>query len=216
MLVRPGESAWTDIMRRTHLLLLPVAAMCGCSASFAQRVQNSDISFLAGPAPSGSRALGGSDVTVNGRTALGTAVGYGYQLTRMSAASIWFDFSIGTNVTNGITHASIQGSVNNDIMAYTAGARLMLPLQSRVSGYGSLAGGGGTFQYAVINNGSNPYVSSNSTAHGVLVIGGGIDVRLTRRISIRGEVRDLVTGTGLSGASGRHHVLPLFGIAFHF
>lgn len=92
----------------------------------------------------------------------------------------------------------------------------MLPLQSRVSGYGLLGGGGGWFQYAVINGGSNPYVSSNSTAQGLLVAGGGIDVRLTRRISIRGEVRDLVTSAGLSGASGRHHVLPLFGIAFHF
>lgn len=63
---------------------------------------------------------------------------------------------------------------------------------------------------------ANPTISSNSTGHGLAVLGGGIDVRLTRRISIRGEVRDLVTGAGLSGAKGRHHVLPLFGVALPF
>lgn len=172
--------------------------------------------MLAGPAPSGARVLGDSGVTVNGHTAMGAAIGYGYQPTRMSAASLWLDFSIGTYVVGGITNANIPGSVNNDIMAYTAGARLMLPLQSRVSAHGLLGGGGGSFEYAVITDGANPTISSNSTLHGVLVAGGGIDVRLTRRISIRGEVRDLVTGAGLAGSSGHNHILPLFGVGLHF
>jgi hypothetical protein len=30
------------------------------------------------------------------------------------------------------------------------------------------------------------------------------------------EVRDSVTGKGLGGAAGRHHVLPFFGVALHF
>ena len=64
--------------------------------------------------------------------------------------------------------------------------------------------------------GDNPSVSTNNTAHGVFAFGGGADVRLSPHFSLRVEVRDLVTGKDLSGAAGRHHVLPLFGVAFHF
>lgn len=45
--------------------------------------------------------------------------------------------------------------------------------------------------------------------------GGGIDVRATRLLSFRFELRDFVTRTG-STLYRRHNVAPLFGIAFHF
>lgn len=201
---------------QTHILLPYLAATLACCTSLAQGVQNMDTAFMAGPASSGSRVLRGSDVTLNGRTSFGAAIVYGYQVTRMSAASLWIEVSPGTFVLSGLATASIPGVVNNNIQAYTAAARVMLPLQSRVSAYGVLGGGGGSFNHAVLYGGPNPFVTSYSSFHGVFLTGGGIDVRLTPRVSIRGEVRDLVTGKDLSGAAGRNHLLPLFGIAFHF
>ena len=59
---------------------------------------------------------------------------------------------------------------------------------------------------------ASPY----QTTHGVFQFGGGVDLRLTERISIRGEVRDFVTGSGLSGSNGPHHLVPLMGLAMHF
>ncbi len=58
-------------------------------------------------------------------------------------------------------------------------------------------------------------MTGRTTAHGVFGFGGGADVRLTRWFSLRMEVRDFVTGKGLGGAGGRHHVLPAIGVAFH-
>ncbi len=201
---------------KTHFLLVLLAAILVCCRARAQGVQNQDIFLLAGPASIASRTLPGSNVTLYGQTALGTTTGYGYQVARMSAASLWLEFTAGTFVVQGLTTTSVAGLVNNDLQAYTAGVRLQVPLQSRISAYGISGGGGGLFQHAAIEGGSNPYVASHSTLHGVFLFGGGIDVRLNRRLSVRGEVRDLVTGSGLSGAAGRNHVLPLFGIAFHF
>jgi len=157
----------------------------------------------------------GSNVTLSGQTSSGFALGYGYQLTRISASSLWLEL-VAPTASFGRSSASIPGSVNNDLQTFAVAARLMVPLQSRLSVYGIAGGGGGSFHYPVIAGGSNPYVTSNATAHGVFETGGGIDVRLNERLSLRGEVRDFVTGARLSGAAGRHHILPLFGLAFHF
>jgi hypothetical protein len=46
-------------------------------------------------------------------------------------------------------------------------------------------------------------------------IGGGIDLRLTRRLSIRFETRDFITKRN-STLFRRHNITPLIGIAFHF
>jgi hypothetical protein len=50
----------------------------------------------------------------------------------------------------------------------------------------------------------------------VLDCGAGADIRLSRTWSIRAEFRDEVTGKGLSGSAGRHHLIPAVGIALHF
>jgi len=59
-------------------------------------------------------------------------------------------------------------------------------------------------------------VSSRGTTHGVFQFGGGADLRLTRLLSLRAEVRDVVTGRQFGGVAGRHHPVPLFGVAMHF
>lgn len=201
---------------KAHFPIALVTTLAACSGAGAQGVQNLDVFFLAGPATISSQTIRGSNVTLNGRTSLGTAIGVSYQLTRISAASLWIELVPAISVVHGIGTASIPGLVNNDLETFTAAARLMVPVQSRVSVYGIAGGGGGSFHYPVIAGGSNPYVMSNATFHGVFETGGGIDVRLREHISLRGEVRDFITGAGLSGVAGHHHVLPLFGLAFHF
>jgi opacity protein-like surface antigen len=197
-------------------LLLPVVgAILLSGPGWAQRVQNMDIYFLAGRAISSTMAIPGSNATVDKSGGWADSTGYGYQVARTSVASVWLDIAP-TFAVGRITKASIPGSVNNDFTSLTAGLRFMIPLQSRLSAYGTLGGGGGSFNYPAMGGGATPSVLSNSTNHGVFQVGGGLDLRLTERISIRGEVRDFVTGRGLSGSNGPHHVVPLMGVAFHF
>lgn len=98
----------------------------------------------------------------------------------------------------------------------TLGLRLMVPVAARLSFFGVAGGGDGEFHYAWLLEGSTPYLLSHSTTHGVFEWGGGVDVRLSKRVSIRGEVRDFVSGQGLSGSNGVHHVVTMVGVAFHF
>jgi hypothetical protein len=218
MLVRPGGAPGKndkDAIMTNSSLLPAVTLILLCGPGRAQRVQNMDIYFLAGPTPSSSMAIPGSNATVNKSTRFGDSTGYGYQVARTSVASVWIDFAP-TFVLHGITGASIPGVVNNDFMSYVAALRFMLPIQSRISVFGALGGGGGTFDYPAISGLTTPSATSHSTSHGVFQASGGLDLRLTERFSIRGEVRDIVTGSGLSGSTGPHHVVPLIGVAVHF
>ncbi|WP_321472587.1 hypothetical protein [uncultured Paludibaculum sp.] len=195
-------------------LLLACAVLLSGPVS-AQRVQNKDVSFSYGPLPIKSSTIRGTNVTANGTIGMSSATGYGYQVARTAAGSIWIDVApiFGLYASGS---ASVPGRINNGFSSITAGFRLMVPLQSRTSVYGTLGGGVGSFSYPVVSGDSTQPLTSNSTAHGIFQFGGGLDFRLTRGLSLRGEVRNLVTGAGLSGSSGRHHLVPLIGIAFHF
>ena len=92
----------------------------------------------------------------------------------------------------------------------------MLPLHARFSLYGRLGGGVGSFTHTDLVDGAFPYIRTNSTWRGLADLGGGVNFRLNTRLSLRGELRDFITSPGLSGVSGRHHVVPMLGIAMHF
>jgi opacity protein-like surface antigen len=138
----------------------------------------------------------------------------------VSAVSLLLDLSLnfgfpGTQYNVPAVPVSNSSHGDSSWDAGTLGLRLIVPVNSRLSFYALSGGGGGGFSYPVVTGGANPTVSTNETAHFVFVFGGGADVRLSRRWSLRMDVRDLVTGRDLSGA-GRHHVLPSFGVALHF
>jgi len=201
-------------MIKTSLLGLLLLTLLPGGAG-AQPIQNSDFFFLFGPRSIPSQVVPGTNATVYGATLLGDEVGYGYQVARRSAVSLWLEY-VPAFAVHGLSTASIRGLVNNDFNAYTLGVRVMVPVQSRLSVYGAVGGGGGSFEYVVTAADPSPSVTSNSTAHGVFDFGGGVDFRLSRHWSIRAEVRDFVSGAGLSGSTGVHHVLPVAGVAIHF
>ena len=199
--------------RKSHLLLL-LGLILLPQAARAQFVQNMDIYFLFGGAPAHSQTVAGL-AALPGATLLTNATGYGYQIVRKSAASLWVEFS--PLFSSGrIAASGTPGSANLDWNTFTLGVRFMVPVQSRISLYGATGGGAGWFHELYIAGGSNPFLASTSTAHGVFDFGGGVDVRVIRMFSVRGEVRDFVTGTNLSGTAGRHHVVIMGGIAMHF
>jgi hypothetical protein len=197
---------------RRHLLWFALVFLPAGAA--AQRVQNMDISFLAGATAYGSQAVPGSSAIVDGGVDPCVSFRYGYQLARASAASFWLEVATSFQL-GGSAGGNLPGSTLRNFNTFTLGGRFMVPVHSRVSIYGALGGGEGGFYYPVVD-GAKPYIKSNDVFHGVLEFGGGVDVRLIERISFRTEVRDFVTGRGLNGATGRHHILPFAGVSFHF
>lgn len=199
-----------SLPRLLVLVLLPASL-------WAQRVQNMDTSILFGPIWYRPHTIGGTNVALSGSTGHSQQISYGYQVLRTPAGSLWIEFYPMVFFSPGMSTANIGGSFNPGGFLITPGVRYMIPVQSRVSLYAVVGGGVGTFDYPVVtSSGGTPYVKTNDTWHGVFESGGGIDIRLTRLFSVRVECRDFVTGKGLDGVPGRHHIAPAAGIAAHF
>jgi hypothetical protein len=201
-------------MRKSCLLRFLLGVLLS-HAAWAQRIQNTDMFFSAGPVPGKTESIEGTNVVLSGSTGYAWQADYGYQFARLSAVSVMADLSF-VFASPGNSKGNVPGSVSNSLTPATLGLRMMIPVQSRLSFYAVSGGGAGGTNYATVTAGANPSLATVSTIHGVFAFGGGADVRLSRLFSLRAEVRDLVTGKGLAGVDGRHHILPFFGVAIHF
>ena len=92
-------------------------------------------------------------------------------------------------------------------------------LGGKAAGRSLSAGGGpGTFYKvdSAVSGASQVSVTTSFVVRPVASIAGGIDMRLSRRLSLRAEARDFVSGANLGGVSGHNHPVFLAGLAFHF
>jgi hypothetical protein len=193
--------------------LLPIIF---ASSVWAQRIQNMDVFFLAGPSFARTQVIGGTNVTVYGSTGFCETTGYGYQFMRRSAVSLWVELLPFASVNPSAETASIPGSISLNTSLFVPSVRVMVPVQSRISFFGTLGAGLGSFNNPTLTSDNPPDLKTNGVDHLVIGAGGGVDIRLTRMFSLRVDVRDFVTGRDLSGVPGRNHVLPMMGFAFHF
>ena len=200
-------------MCKRTLQVLAVALWAG--TAWGQAFQNNDMFVSAGPAWSQGHAVAGTSVVLQDSRGYSYQLDYGYQLARMSAASLMIDLSF-IYASPGGQAANVKATGANHLNPLTLGLRFMVPVHPRLSFYAVTGGGYGTFRSPSVSGGDNPTVSSYSSIHGVFAFGGGSDLRLSRLVSLRAEVRDIVSGRELAGAAGRHHVLPFFGFALHF
>jgi hypothetical protein len=198
------------LVRLLGLALLP-------AGGWAQgAVQNMDIYFLFGATTVKLQTVPGTGITLSQSTAISSMVGYGYQVARTKAGGLWVEVAPGTSAFPHQRTNATPDTVELSTLIQALGLRFMVPVHPRISVYGATGGGIGFFNYPVQGTGPSPAVQVNSISHGVLDFGGGADWRLRRWVSIRAEVRDYVTGRGLSGVAGPNHVLAFVGIATHF
>ena len=97
----------------------------------------------------------------------------------------------------------------------TPAARLNFFPETAVSPWVSFGGGFGHFSGS---SGANPNTSANTT--GVLQAGLGLDVKVSRRFSLRGEARELWSGMPQlnvnTGKSRQYNLFAAGGIVWHF
>lgn len=198
---------------KRYLLLVP---MFFASGAWAQRVQNMDIFFLAGPSFTKTQTILGTNISVYGSTGYSQSVGYGYQVMRKSAVSLWLELLPSVFASPSAETGSIPGSITLTSTMFVPSARVMFPVQQRISLFGALGAGYGFFNNPNLTSDNPPDLKTSDVGHLVVGAGGGADIRLTRMFSFRVDVRDYITGRGVSGVPGRNHVLPMMGFAFHF
>jgi hypothetical protein len=197
--------------------ILTLMLLAGVAAA-----QNSDLGLLAGlSGPRGSITVAGSTVTESGSVAPSLQVNYAWQVVERKTylyveLPLVIPFRETGTITTSPPGAVVVGDAGRDVF-FTPGLRLKISPQSRVSFYGAAGVGIASFGASSVTA-SPPLTSVAKNRENSLAVdfGGGIDLRLTRLLSLRGDVRDFVTRAGLGGVSGRNHGIFQLGIAFHF
>lgn len=193
--------------------------LVGCS-SWAQGLQNRDIVWMFGGISSSSSVVAGTNAVLAGSAGVATQITFGYQVASTKAGNLWIETPLtftwqGIGSVTGTTVASID----RDAFYFTPSVRLKSPTFGRVSFYGAAGGGIGSLSKTnSVVSGANGTVQVNSLVQirPVFDYAGGIDVRLSRLLSLRGEGRDFVSAANLGGVSGHNHPVFLVGFAFHF
>ena len=189
-------------------------------AAWAQGVQNMEAFWMVGGVHSSASVVQGTNALLSGSVGFATQIGWAYQVASTKAGNLWIDTPSTYSWQGfGTITGSTVASVDRDVWYFTPGVRLKTPTFGRVSFYGVLGGGIGAFSKVdSVVSGANGTVMANSSVHisPVFDYAGGIDLRLSRLLSLRGEGRDFFSAAHLGGVSGHNHPVFLAGLAFHF
>jgi len=198
--------------------LFPVALSmlaAGCVAN----AQNSDFGVLAGAMVSPLETTSVSRNSVSSGAGVAGQLNYSYQVKGWRAGDLYVEipFIVAVRDDNLYT-SSLSLMTTKGVGAVVPGLRFKLPLGGRLSLYAAGGAGLGIYGDDVLSSGpGSSRIATRITATAAFDFGGGLDLRLTRLLSLRTEVRDLVLSTtSLSNSGGRNNAVISFGFAFHF
>jgi hypothetical protein len=181
--------------------------------------QNTDISIMVGLFQSAKATVSGTSIQVTSPAGPNSEVNFGYQILRRSEAELWIE----TPIVFGFLSSSVtiaNGSVassSNSTFAFTPGVRVRIPTQSRLSVFGAGGFGFGSFvHFQSSADGTSVQNQAIFSKRAAFDLGAGGDIRLTRLVSLRAEVRDIIPAGSLSAGMARHRAFYEFGLAFHF
>jgi hypothetical protein len=211
-----------SLMRWLVLALLPA---CGWAQNDRDHVEIF-YGFVVSDIHIPSQTIPGTQVTLSSASPQSNPYGVAFRLTRLSYGQLWIEFpwtSVSPTQSTSIPPYSVQRTTQ----AMVPGLRYAIPLDhhswpakkfplySGLSAYVSAGAGLGFFDYPVVVSAPQPQVFLNSTTHGVFDVAGGIELHLFHTEGLRFDVRDLVTGQGLSGVAGRNHLVPSLEFVIH-
>jgi hypothetical protein len=180
-----------------------------------------DISFMLGPATAKGVIIAnpnGPSATESGTVGVSYQFNYGYQVASTSAGNLFIEtpMTFVWRLSGTVTGGSLSG-LDRNTWYFTPGVRFKIPTGTRISFYVVLGGGlASYFERDSVVNGQLVASRSNTIEHPALDFGGGIDLRISRWLSLRADERDFISAAGFGGTAGHNHLQFLAGIAFHF
>lgn len=177
--------------------------------------QNHELAFTLGGTANDLKS------TLKVRTTSGKAlqVNYGYRLWGSDQIAVSGEIHMLANPQRRVTGAPL---LTRDFASLylTPGIRVKLNPRGRIQPYGTLGAG-----YALYEQSTTVLSGALNSAHrhltrGAFQYGGGVDLPLFRRVSLRGEIRDFYTGSpALNVATirgGAHNVIVSGGFVLRF
>ncbi|SRR6266404_4938102 len=200
-------------------IALMLITILGSAATGA--AQKQEVGLLLGGISTGDRKTssppGGSARISTGLTFYAN---YAVRLAEFKPVSIYFEVPFAATPSTAITSAIAAAPRNYASIFITPGLKFKFLPGSRLSPYAAVGGGYGRFAESDFRVDDQPNTGRRGTSSGVFDYGGGIDVRIVRWLSLRGEVRDFfsdIPNFNVSVAGDRqHNVLSSGGIVLRF
>ena len=195
-------------------ILLLLLAFAGAAES-----QNSDIGLLVGgTVPSSKAEITGTTITSSATGGISYQFSYAWQFHGWRAVDLHLEVPVAGylgNASGMIAPGIVTGSAGRAVFL-TPGVRFMFHVQRRASLYAATGFGPAWLNTITGTVAQTVSSTSHTSAHPAFEAGGGIDIRLSRVLSLRAETRDFIASGSLAGVTDRNHVLFQFGIGLHF
>lgn len=189
---------------------LAVWFLLGAGGLFAQ---NSDLGFLFGVSVRNASIANG---VVRGETQVSLQVNYAWQLREGKGGRLYIEVPVQTAAGSSgeVGRGQVTGRAGG-ILFVTPGLRYHYNLSPRVVVYAAAGGGfaSKTENYGFVS-GNNVTSVTQTKVGGAFNVGAGLDFRLTRLWSLRGEVRSFRTTQ--TAALSKTSTMAQFGFALHF
>lgn len=182
--------------------------------------QNNEIGLTLGRVSVGDRSLAFAPSAISLGAGTTFQANYGRRLFGGAPAALFFEVHFAATPQQEIE--SPDTSVPRDFASLflTPGFRLKFLPDAGVSPFVLAGGGYAQFEQSVNRLDGLPNNGPRRTHRGAFVFGGGVDVKVWRFFSLRGEIRDFYTGNPAYNAplssSGQHNVIAGGGFALRF
>jgi opacity protein-like surface antigen len=155
------------------------------------------------------------------RTSAGKAlqINYGYRLGGNDAVAVSGEFHFLANPLRNVTGGP---TLTRDFASLylTPGVRVKLNPNGRIQPFGVVGGGYALYEQSTFTFAGQPNPAPRHVSRGAFAYGGGVDVKLSDWLGVRGDVRDFYTGrpafnlVNLKG--GQHNVVASAGVVFRW
>lgn len=183
--------------------------------------QRSELGLLLGGFKPASRTLNVSTAAqADFSRGLSLYANYGIRIAGGEAAALFFEVPFIATPQHKIETAA--GSATRDLATIylTPGFRLKLAPNARVSPYVATGGGWALFEHSTTRQDGRENEAPRTLSRGAFNFGGGVDIHVWRFVSVRGEVRDFISGNPSFNVPVRgsiqHNVIFAGGLALKF
>jgi opacity protein-like surface antigen len=165
--------------------------------------------------------LAGRDLGSGPRLSPGTALqaNYGYRLAGGGVAALYGEVHLLANPQRTVDSGGPLATRDVATLYVTPGIRVKFAPGSPIAPYIAAGGGYALYEHSTLRGDGRPNDAPRTITRGALDFGGGVDVRLWRWLSLRGEVRDFFTGRpayNLRLEGGQHNVVAGGGIVIQW
>ena len=202
---------------KLRLLAALVLTIFGASTASAQK---NEIGLLIGgmsPLDRDAKAPGLGKVAIG--TGLAYQINFAHRLVNAKVAALYFEIPITGTPGTDINSSNVLSPRSYSSLFITPGLKLKVLPIAGVSPYLAAGIGFARLSASRSRQDGQPNTADGGTTTGVFDFGGGLDMKVAPFISVRGEIRDFISGSpefNLSVSGKQHSVMFAAGVVLRF